>query len=90
MELQSRRKQITADDALSAPSKFEISRELLRDGQNEISIVREQWHWPTLLFGGGRVLQSRRASDACRQRDLRAAAVFQTRESSDVAEGIRL
>jgi uncharacterized protein YfaS (alpha-2-macroglobulin family) len=34
-------KQLTADDALSAPSKFSISRELLRDGQNEISIVRK-------------------------------------------------
>ncbi|HYV12381.1 MAG TPA: alpha-2-macroglobulin family protein [Pyrinomonadaceae bacterium] len=33
-------KQITAEDALSAPSKFAISRELLRDGANEISIVR--------------------------------------------------
>ncbi|HEV8203112.1 MAG TPA: hypothetical protein VGP98_02675, partial [Pyrinomonadaceae bacterium] len=32
---------ITADDALSAPSKFAISRELLRDGPNEISIVRK-------------------------------------------------
>ncbi|HEX7330279.1 MAG TPA: MG2 domain-containing protein [Pyrinomonadaceae bacterium] len=33
-------KQITADDALSAPSKFAISRELIRDGLNEIRIVR--------------------------------------------------
>lgn len=33
-------KQISAEDALSAPSKFAISRELLRDGVNEISIVR--------------------------------------------------
>ena len=33
-------KQLTADDALSAPGKFAISRELLRDGPNEISIVR--------------------------------------------------
>jgi hypothetical protein len=39
-------KQITADDALSAPSKFEISRELLRDGQNEISIVRNNGSGP--------------------------------------------
>ena len=29
-------KQITAADALSAPSKFEISREVIRDGANEI------------------------------------------------------
>src|SRR6185503_20322022 len=34
-------KQITADEALSAPSKFDVSRELLRDGANEISIVRK-------------------------------------------------
>jgi hypothetical protein len=39
-------KQITADDALSAPSKFDISRELLRDGANEISIVRKNGSGP--------------------------------------------
>ena len=39
-------KQITADDALSAPSKFEISREFIRDGQNEISIVRKNGSGP--------------------------------------------
>jgi alpha-2-macroglobulin len=39
-------KQITADDALSAPSKFAISRELLRDGPNEISIVRNSGTGP--------------------------------------------
>jgi uncharacterized protein YfaS (alpha-2-macroglobulin family) len=39
-------KQITADDALSAPSKFAISRELLRDGANEISIVRHSGSGP--------------------------------------------
>ncbi|HEU4836791.1 MAG TPA: alpha-2-macroglobulin family protein, partial [Pyrinomonadaceae bacterium] len=39
-------KQITAEDALSAPSKFAISRELLRDGDNEISIVRNSGSGP--------------------------------------------
>ncbi len=39
-------KQITADEALSAPSKFAISRELIRDGQNEISIVRSNGKGP--------------------------------------------
>jgi uncharacterized protein YfaS (alpha-2-macroglobulin family) len=39
-------KQITAEDALSAPSKFAISRELIRDGQNEISIVRNNGNGP--------------------------------------------
>ena len=39
-------KEITADDALSAPSKFAISRELLRDGKNEISIVRKSGSGP--------------------------------------------
>jgi uncharacterized protein YfaS (alpha-2-macroglobulin family)/tetratricopeptide (TPR) repeat protein len=39
-------KQITAADALSAPSKFSISRELLRDGENEISIVRKSGSGP--------------------------------------------
>ena len=39
-------KQITADEALSAPSQFAISRELLRDGQNEISIVRKNGSGP--------------------------------------------
>jgi len=39
-------KQNTADDALSAPSKFAISRELIRDGQNEITIVRKNGSGP--------------------------------------------
>ncbi|MCM3870411.1 MAG: MG2 domain-containing protein [Pyrinomonadaceae bacterium] len=33
-------KTITAADALSAPSKFEVSREFIRDGANEITIRR--------------------------------------------------
>jgi uncharacterized protein YfaS (alpha-2-macroglobulin family) len=39
-------KQITVDDALSAPSKFAISRELIRDGENEITIVRKNGSGP--------------------------------------------
>ena len=39
-------KQITTDEALSAPSKFAISRELIRDGQNEITIVRKNGSGP--------------------------------------------
>jgi len=39
-------KQVTAEDALSAPSQFAISRELLRDGSNEISIVRNSGSGP--------------------------------------------
>jgi alpha-2-macroglobulin len=39
-------KQITAEDALSAPSKFAVSRELLRDGENEITIVRKNGSGP--------------------------------------------
>src|SRR6185369_1171347 len=39
-------KQLTADEALSAPSKFAISRELIRDGQNEITIVRKNGSGP--------------------------------------------
>jgi hypothetical protein len=39
-------RQITADDALSAPSKFPISRELIRDGENEISLVRSSGSGP--------------------------------------------
>ena len=33
-------KQITADDALGAPNKFEIPREVIRDGANEITLRR--------------------------------------------------
>jgi uncharacterized protein YfaS (alpha-2-macroglobulin family) len=33
-------KQITAADALGAPSKFEVSREFIRDGANDITIKR--------------------------------------------------
>jgi alpha-2-macroglobulin len=39
-------KQVTAEDALGAPSQFAISRELLRDGENEISIVRNSGSGP--------------------------------------------
>ena len=39
-------KQITADDALSAPSKFEIPREVIRDGANEITIRRKSGTGP--------------------------------------------
>jgi hypothetical protein len=39
-------KQVTAEDALSAPSKFAIPRELLRDGQNEITIQRKSGAGP--------------------------------------------
>ena len=39
-------KQLTADDALSAPSRFAIPRELVRDGQNEITIQRKSGSGP--------------------------------------------
>jgi alpha-2-macroglobulin len=39
-------KQVTADEALSAPTKFAISRELIRDGQNEVTIVRKNGNGP--------------------------------------------
>ncbi|MCU1267018.1 MAG: Large extracellular alpha-helical protein [Acidobacteria bacterium] len=39
-------KQVTAEDALSAPSKFLVSREFIRDGQNEILIRRKSGTGP--------------------------------------------
>ena len=39
-------KQVTAEDALSAPSRFAISREFIRDGQNEILIRRKSGTGP--------------------------------------------
>jgi uncharacterized protein YfaS (alpha-2-macroglobulin family) len=39
-------KQIAADEALSAPGKFTIPRELIRDGQNEITITRKSGSGP--------------------------------------------
>jgi len=39
-------RQITADDALSAPTRFAVPRELLRDGQNEVTIVRKSGGGP--------------------------------------------
>jgi uncharacterized protein YfaS (alpha-2-macroglobulin family) len=39
-------KQLTAADALSAPSKFEIPREVIRDGANEIVIRRTSGDGP--------------------------------------------
>ena len=39
-------KQITAEDALSAPSKFVVSREFVRDGANEITLRRKNGSGP--------------------------------------------
>jgi len=39
-------KQIGADDALSAPTQFEIPREVIRDGANEITIRRQSGSGP--------------------------------------------
>ncbi|HET6647906.1 MAG TPA: hypothetical protein VFH01_11315, partial [Pyrinomonadaceae bacterium] len=39
-------KQITADDALSAPTKFAISSEFIKDGSNEITIRRQNGTGP--------------------------------------------
>lgn len=39
-------KQISADDALSAPTQFEIPREIIRDGANEITIRRQSGSGP--------------------------------------------
>jgi len=39
-------RQIGADDALSAPTQFEIPREVIRDGANEISIRRQSGTGP--------------------------------------------
>ena len=39
-------RQITADEALSAPTRFAVPRELIRDGQNEVTIVRKSGSGP--------------------------------------------
>src|SRR3954452_11788436 len=39
-------KQITAEEALLAPSKFQVSRELIRDGANEITVRRKSGSGP--------------------------------------------
>lgn len=39
-------RQITAAEALSAPTQFAIPRELIRDGQNEVTIVRKNGTGP--------------------------------------------
>ena len=39
-------KQITADDALGAPSRFEVPREFIRDGANEVTIRRTNGSGP--------------------------------------------
>ena len=41
-------KQVTAEDALSAPSKFEIPRQIIRDGANEITIRRTSGSGPSI------------------------------------------
>ncbi|HEX6044913.1 MAG TPA: alpha-2-macroglobulin family protein, partial [Pyrinomonadaceae bacterium] len=39
-------KQITAEEALGAPTRFAVPRELIRDGQNEVTIVRKNGSGP--------------------------------------------
>ncbi|HET7113735.1 MAG TPA: alpha-2-macroglobulin family protein, partial [Pyrinomonadaceae bacterium] len=39
-------RQITADEALSAPTRFAVPAELIRDGQNEVTIVRKNGAGP--------------------------------------------
>ena len=39
-------RQITADDALSAPTRFAVPLDLVRDGQNEVTIVRKNGAGP--------------------------------------------
>jgi uncharacterized protein YfaS (alpha-2-macroglobulin family) len=39
-------RQITADESLSAPTRFAVPRELIRDGQNEVTIVRKNGAGP--------------------------------------------
>ena len=39
-------KQITADQALTAPTRFAVPQELIRDGQNEVTIVRKNGAGP--------------------------------------------
>lgn len=39
-------RQITADEALSAPTRFAVPRELIRDGQNEVTIARKNGNGP--------------------------------------------
>ncbi len=39
-------RQVTAEQALSAPTRFAVPRELIRDGQNEVSIVRKNGAGP--------------------------------------------
>ena len=39
-------RQITPDESLSAPTRFSVPRELVRDGQNEVTIVRKNGAGP--------------------------------------------
>ena len=39
-------RQVTVDEALSAPTRFSVPRELIRDGLNEVSIVRKNGSGP--------------------------------------------
>jgi uncharacterized protein YfaS (alpha-2-macroglobulin family) len=39
-------RQITADESLSAPTRFAVPREFIRDGQNEVTIVRKNGAGP--------------------------------------------
>src|SRR5260370_37444589 len=43
-------KQIGADDALSAPTQFEIPREVIRDGPNEVTIRRQSSTRPIYFY----------------------------------------
>ncbi|MGH9970973.1 MAG: alpha-2-macroglobulin family protein [Pyrinomonadaceae bacterium] len=47
-------KQINADDALGAPTKFDVPREVLRDGANEITIRRKSGSGPIYFSAQGK------------------------------------
>ena len=70
-------------------ASLRFDAKLIRDGANEISIVRTSGSGPLYFSAAGKVLQSRRTDQAGRQRDLRARQYFKLVNHPTLLKGYR-
>ncbi len=84
------KKKITGADVFNAPSQFTVDPKLIKDGENDIRIVRQGRQGADLFRGEREIFQPGGADHAGGQRDFCAAAVLQTRGPAHAAEGLRV
>jgi hypothetical protein len=80
-------KTLNASEVLSAPSQFGIDRKLIRDGANEIRILRKvaRAHF---ISPPSPLLQPGRARFISRQRDLCPAPILPASQPANLAERV--